>query len=48
MRTLLGALALAFLITLGCTTKPVVKEKPVADPLFTSKKIDIGAGKPDH
>jgi hypothetical protein len=39
MRSLLGVLALlAGLVVLGCTGKPIVKEKPVPDPLYMSKK----------
>ncbi len=48
MRTILGVLTLlAGLIAAGCTGKPIVKEKPVPDPLYTSKKApDDGAAKP--
>ena len=43
MRTILGAALLAVLAVLaGCTTKPPVREKPVSDPLFTSKLTSGG------
>lgn len=34
----LGSLVVGIIVTAGCASKPVMKEKPPSDPLLTSKK----------